>query len=157
MNAYMPVIAAILLVALIVWFIGGHHRRRRTLTAGTVPGQFPGGNMVVGEIAVGNKLAVAAAFGSTLFFTAPVAGWYLLGWGVHIDFTDAAGTATLTMTPQGAPAIPGVQANLATGLDGHGPTAAYYLPQGGTVSGSLAVGSFGATQLEIWLFAQRLN
>lgn len=141
-------------VALVVRMV----RIPKPLTAGTVPGSFPElSTMVIGQIAQSNKTGVTGAFSSVNFFTAPVQGWYLISWGVHIDVTDGAGTFTFTLTPQGAPAVPGVQANLATPVDGHGPAAPYFLPAGGTVNGAATVGSFGVTTVECWVFAQRVG
>ena len=68
------------------------HGRRRVLNAGTVPYNFPPESVIpIGGIATGNKLGNTAAFATTVFFTAPTSGYYLLAWAVRIDVTDGAG------------------------------------------------------------------
>lgn len=163
----MKLIEAALITPVVVWvtlaIIGGWlltmHRRRGQLIAGTAPANFPAETVIpvgVGVLA-GNKLGLTAGFTTTTFFTAPTAGYYALGWTLHINTTDAAGTLTATVTPPaGAVAIPGVQANLATPADGHGPLAVYYLPAGGIVQAAVAAGSLGVTNYDFYLFVQRM-
>lgn len=134
------------------------HRRRTIANAGTVPNNFPPESVIpVGGIQVGNKLGNTAAFGTTTFFTAPTGGWYALGWGVHINSTDAAGTVTMTVTPPNSVAIPGVQAAPGTPSDGKGPLAPYYLAAGAVVTAAAAVSGLTGTNFDVYVFAQRLS
>jgi len=112
--------------------------------------------MQVGQTALGNKLAQTGAFGSVALFTAPVSGWYLLSWGVHIESTDAAGSITLTVTPPHSVAIPGVQAAPATPSDGKGPAAPYFMNAGENVTAAAAVAGLTGTTYDVWIFAQRI-
>lgn len=153
-------IAALLSMALAVAaaFFITLHRTRRPAMAGTAPGNFPPESVIpVGGIQAGNKLGNTGAFGTTTFFTAPTSGWYALGWGVHINSTDAAGTITLTVTPPNSVAIPGVQAAPATPSDGKGPMAPYYMAAGSVVTAACAVGSLTGTNFDVWVFALRLS
>lgn len=152
----LPVVAW-LCCAIVGGFLLTLHRRRQRATAGTAPGNFPPETVIpVGGIQVGNKLGNTAAFGSTVFFTAPTAGWYALGWGVHINSTDAAGSITATVTPPNSVAIPGVQAAPATPSDGKGPMAPYYMAAGSQVTVAVAVAGLTGTNFDVYLFAQRL-
>lgn len=156
-----------LITPAVVWLtlaiIGGWlltmHRRRGQAIAGTAPANFPPETVlpVSPGIVAGNKLGLTAGFTTTTFFTAPTAGYYALGWTLHINTTDAAGTLTATVTPPaGNAAIPGVQANLATPADGHGPLAVYYLAAGAVVQAAVAAGSLGVTNYDFYLFVQRM-
>ncbi len=124
---------------------------------GTVPNNFPPESVLpVGQTQVANKTGNTGAFSSTVFFTAPTSGWYLLAWAIRITATDNAGTITATFTPPHSVAIPGVQAAPATPSDGKGPAAPYYMAGGETVTGAVAVGSLTGTTFDAWLFATRL-
>ena len=134
------------------------HRRRQRLNAGTVPNNFPPENNIPpGQTVVCNKLGNTAAFTTTVFFTAPTAGWYMLSWGIHINSTDNAGSLTATFTPPNSVAIPGVQAAPATPSDGKGPAAPYYMAGGSQVTGAVAVSGLTGTNFDAWLFATRLS
>jgi hypothetical protein len=149
----LPVAAAIVAAFMIML-----HTRRQQLNAGTAPANFPPVEVMnIGQILSGNKIGLTAAFTTTVFFTAPNQGYYALGWNLHIDVTDGAGTLTATVTAPGSPAIPGVQANLATPADGHGPLGVYYLAAGATVTAAVAAGSLGVTTYDFTVFAQRLS
>jgi len=151
-------ISLLSLAILIGTFFYTVHKRRSRAIAGTAPANFPPDpSMPVGAIQFGNKLGNTGAFSSTVFFTAPISGYYLLGWAVHINVTDNAGTITLTVTPPNSVAIPGVQAAPATPSDGKGPAAAYYMAAGSTVLVSCAVGSLTGTNFDVSVFAQRLS
>lgn len=131
--------------------------KRRQLHAGTVPNNFPPESVLpVGQIQTGNKLGATATFTTAVFFTAPTSGWYLLSWAVHINSTDGAGTLTATFTPPHSVAIPGVQAAPATGKDGAGPAAPYFMAGGETVTGAVAAAGVTGTNFDTYLFAQRL-
>ena len=89
------------LIVFFVAFVAGlfivaiFHRRRKILVAGTVPNNVPPETVYqIGQTAVGNKLGNTGAFSTTIFFTAPTPGWNQLGWAVHINSTDAAGSIT---------------------------------------------------------------
>jgi hypothetical protein len=124
---------------------------------GTAPNNFPPESVLLpGQIQAGNKLGNTGAFATTVFFTAPTAGWYLLSWAVHIQQTDAAGSITLTVTPPNSVAIPGVQAAPATPSDGKGPAAPYWMAGGATVTAAAAVSGLTGTTYDVWLFAMRL-
>lgn len=124
---------------------------------GTAPNNFPPENNIpVGGIQTGNKLGLTAALTTTVFFTAPTAGWYMLSWAVRINSTDAAGTLTATVTPPHSVAIPGVQAAPAGPSDGKGPAAPYWMAGGETVTGAVAVSGLTGTNYDLWVFAQRL-
>ena len=151
------VIAVFFVAVLIALPLLRLHLRRGKLNAGTVPNNFPPDSLMpIGAIQVGNKLGNTAAFTTTTFFTAPISGWYLLSWGIHINSTDAAGTLTATFTPPNSVAIPGVQAATATPSDGKGPAAAYYMAAGSVVTGAVAVSGLTGTNYDAYLFAQRL-
>ncbi len=157
LNAISPIATAFMVVALLISFVLTLHRRRKIATAGTVPYNFPAESVIpIGGIQVANKLGNTAAFTTTVFFTAPTAGWYLLSWGIHINSTDAAGTLTATFTPPHSVAIPGVQAAPATPSDGKGPAAPYYMAGGETVTGAVAVSGLTGTNFDAYLFVQRL-
>lgn len=133
------------------------HSGRRLANAGTAPANFPPESLlIVGAIQGGNKLGNTGAFGTTTFFTAPTSGWYGLGWGIHINSTDAAGTITATVTPPNSVAIPGVQAAPATPSDGKGPMAPYYMAAGSVVTMAVAVSGLTGTNFDAYVFAQRL-
>lgn len=158
-------IKALLLAPFVVWLtlaiVGGWiltmHRRRQRLNAGTAPANFPPDPLMpIGGIQVGNKLGNTGAFGTTTFFTAPITGWYALGWGIHINSTDAAGTITATVTPPNSVAIPGVQAAPGTPSDGKGPMAPYYMAAGSVVTMAVAVSGLTGTNFDAYVFAQRL-
>jgi hypothetical protein len=152
----LPVAVWLSLAIAAAWIIT-MHRRRLIANAGTAPGNFPPETVIpIGGIQVGNKLGNTAAFGTTTFFTAPTAGWYALGWGVHINSTDNAGTITLTVTPPNSVAIPGVQAAPATPSDGKGPLAPYYMAAGSVVTAAAAVAGLTGTNFDVYVFAQRL-
>lgn len=124
---------------------------------GTAPNNFPPETVIpVGQGLVGNKTGNTGAFGSTVFFTAPTPGWYLLSWAVKINSTDAAGSITLTVTPPHSVAIPGVQAAPATPSDGKGPAAPYWMAGGDTVTAAAAVSGLTGTNFDVYVFAQRL-
>ena len=90
-SAVFLLIAVIVCTLVIVVPLLRLYLRRGKLNAGTAPFNFPpDSNMPIGAIQVGNKTGNTGAFSSTVFFTAPVGGWYLLGWGVHINSTDNA-------------------------------------------------------------------
>lgn len=134
------------------------HRRRQRLDAGTAPANFPPDPyMQVGGVQAGNKLGNTGAITSTVFFTAPITGYYWLSWAIHINVTDAAGSLTATFTPPNSVAIPGVQAAPATPSDGKGPGAAYYMAAGSTVTGAVTVSGLTGTNFDAWLFALRLS
>jgi hypothetical protein len=154
------IIAAFFLMAAAIAtaYILEFHRRRGPAIAGTAPFNFPPESVIpVGGIQVGNKLGNTAAFGTTTFFTAPTSGWYALGWGVHINSTDAAGSITMTVTPPNSVAIPGVQAAPATPSDGKGPMAPYYMAAGSVVTAAAAVSGLTGTNFDVYVFAQRLS
>jgi hypothetical protein len=152
----LPVIVWLTLAITAGWIIT-MHRRRLIAGAGTVPANFPPDPLMpIGAIQVGNKLGNTAAFATTTFFTAPISGWYALGWGVHIDVTDGAGTITLTVTPPSSVAIPGVQAAPATPSDGKGPLAPYYMAAGSVVTAAAAVSGLTGTTFDVYVFAERL-
>lgn len=133
------------------------HRHRGIAWAGTAPGNFPPESVIpVGSIQVGNKLGNTGAFSTTVFFTAPTAGYYLLSWAVKINSTDAAGTITATVTPPQSVAIPGVQAAPATPSDGKGPAAPYWMNGGSSVTVAVAVSGLTGTNFDVYVFAQRL-
>jgi hypothetical protein len=143
--------------AIVLGFFITLHRRRQHLNAGTAPANFPPDPLMpIGGIQVGNKLANTGAFGTTTFFTAPISGWYALGWGIHINSTDNAGSITATVTPPNSVAIPGVQAAPATPSDGKGPMAAYYMAAGSVVTMAVAVAGLTGTNFDAYVFAQRL-
>lgn len=124
---------------------------------GTAPFNFPPeSNIPVGQIATGNKTGNTGAFSSTVFFTAPTAGFYLLSWAVKINSTDAAGSITVTVTPPHSVAIPGVQAAPATPSDGKGPAVPCWMAGGETVAIAAAVAGLTGTNFDVYLFAQRL-
>lgn len=124
---------------------------------GTVPNNFPAETVIpVGGIQTANKLGNTGAFSSTIFFTAPTPGMYMLSWAVRINSTDAAGSITLTVTPPHSVAIPGVQAAPATPSDGKGPAAPYWMAGGETVTASCAVSGLTGTNFDVFVFAQRL-
>lgn len=151
------IIALFLLLAMAGAFFLTLHRRRQRLNAGTAPFNFPPESVLpVGQTQAGNKTGNTGAFSSTVFFTAPTSGWYELGWAVHIQSTDNAGTITATVTPPHSVAIPGVQAAPATPSDGKGPSAPYYMAGGETVTVAVAVGSLTGTTFDVWVFATRL-
>jgi hypothetical protein len=151
-------IAAALTLALLVALpLLRLHLKRSKLNAGTVPNNFPpDSNMPIGAIQVGNKLGNTAAFGATTFFTAPISGWYLLSWGIHINSTDNAGSLTATVTPPSSVAIPGVQAAPATPSDGKGPAAPYYMAAGAVVTMAVAVSGLTGTNFDCYVFAERM-
>jgi hypothetical protein len=149
---------ALMAVAIVAAYVMELHRRRDIANAGTAPFNFPPESVIpVGGIQVGNKLQNTAAFTTTPFFTAPTGGWYALGWGVHINSTDAAGSITLTVTPPNSVAIPGVQAAPATPSDGKGPMAPYYMAAGSVVTAAAAVSGLTGTNFDVYVFAQRLS
>lgn len=156
MNLAALIFMALVIAAAVVLKL---HNGRRLANAGTAPFNFPPDTVLpVGGVIAGNKLALTAGFTTTVFFTAPTAGYYALGWNLHINVTDAAGTLTATvLPPAGSVAIPGVQANLATPADGHGPLAAYYMAAGATVTAAVAAGSLGVTNYDFTVFALRLT
>jgi len=157
LNALAPIATAFMVVILFFSFLRTLHRRRQIAHAGTVPVNFPPDAVLpVGGIMVLNKLSNTAAFTTTIFFTAPTTGWYLLAWGIRINSTDAAGTLTATFTPPHSVAIPGVQAAPATPSDGKGPAAPYYMAGGETVTGAVAVSGLTGTNYDAYLFVQRL-
>lgn len=134
------------------------HRRRRVLTAGTAPANFPPDpSMPVGTVQAGNKLGNTGAFGSTVFFTAPISGMYQLSWATRITQTDAAGTITTTVTPPHSVSIPGVAAAPATPSDGKGPAAPYWMAAGETVTVTVTVTGLTGTTFDVWVFALRLS
>lgn len=158
-------IKAMLLAPVILWLMlaitGGWlltlHRRKQRLTAGTAPGMFPPESVIpIGGIYTGNKLGNTAAFATTVFFQAPTAGFYALGWAIHINTTDAAGSITATVTAPNNVAIPGVQAAPGTPSDGKGPLAPYYLATGAVVTMAVAVSGLTGTNFDAYVFAQRL-
>jgi hypothetical protein len=161
MNPFQTILTAtIALFAVLVmvgsWFLTIHRRRQR-LNAGTAPFNFPPETVIPpGQTQVGNKTGNTGAFGSTVFFTAPTPGWYLLSWAVHINSTDAAGSITATVTPPHSVAIPGVQAAPATPSDGKSPAAPYFMAGGETVTVAVAVAGLTGTNFDVWLFATRL-
>jgi hypothetical protein len=124
---------------------------------GTAPFNFPPESVIpIGGVQTGNKLGNTGAFSSTVFFTAPTSGWYLLSWAVHINSTDAAGSITATVTPPNSVAIPGVQAAPATPSDGKGPACPCYMAGNQTVTVAVAVSGLTGTNFDVYLFAQRL-
>jgi hypothetical protein len=142
------------LVAGVLFF----HFRRKVAWAGTVPGSFPPlSNMIQGQIAIANKLGNTAAFATTTFFTAPVAGYYAIGATLHVDVTDGSGSLALTVTIPGAPSLPGVQPNLGTPVDGHWPFEPVYLAQGANITAACTASGLGATTFDVWVFAQKLD
>lgn len=149
---------ALCIFAIVAVYLFTLHRRRTNAIAGTAPNNFPPESVIpIGGIAVGNKLGNTAAFTTTVFFTAPTPGYYALGWNLHINSTDGAGTLTATVTPPtGSVAIPGVQAVLGTPADGHGPLGVYWMPAGGTVTAAVAAGSLGVTNYDFTVFVQRM-
>lgn len=157
MKVFLPY--ALLIFAIVAVYMFTLHRRRTHAIAGTAPNNFPPESVLpVGGIAVANKLGLTAAFTTTVFWTAPTPGYYAIGWNLHIQATDAAGTLTATVTPPpDAVAIPGVQANLATPADGHGPVGVYWMPAGGTITAAVAAGSLGVTTYDFTVFVQRMS
>jgi hypothetical protein len=124
---------------------------------GTVPNNFPAESVYQpGQTVTGNKLANTAAFASTVFFTSPTPGWYMISWAVKINSTDAAGSITLTVTPPHSVAIPGVQAAPATPADGKGPAAPYWMAAGDTITAACAVAGLTGTNFDVYVFATRL-
>ena len=154
MNPYFAVsfFAGLIAIPLIRLYL-----RRGKLNAGTAPYNFPpDSSMPIGAIQVGNKTGNTGAFTTTVFFTAPISGYYALGWAVHINSTDNAGSLTATVTPPNSVAIPGVQAAPATPSDGKGPFAAYYMAAGSTVTMAVAVSGLTGTNFDCYVVAQRL-
>jgi len=154
-----PTLAAVLIVfALAAVAAFRVHARRGIARAGTVPGAFPPVSvMIPGEIAVANKLGNTAGIASTVFFQAPVAGYYALGWKLHIESTDGTGSLAAAVSVPGAPNIPGVQPILGTPADGQGPFAPYWLNVGAQVSVAVTPSGLGTTSYDFWVFAQKLN
>lgn len=154
-------VALALLIALIASFVITRARRlaRRgqLLWAGTAPANFPPESFLpIGQVITGNKLGNTGAFATTIMFTAPTDGLYLIGWAVRIRVTDAAGSITATVTPPNSVAIPGVQAAPATPSDGKGPAAPYWMNAGQTVTMAVAVSGLTGTTFDCYVSAIRL-
>lgn len=157
-NTFIGILTLLISAALGYLSLWGLHRKRQPLTAGTVPNNFPPERVYnVGQGAVGNKLGNTGAFATTVFFTAPTPGFYMLTWAVKINSTDAAGSITLTVTPPHSVAIPGVQAAPATPSDGSGTTKPYWMNGGETVTASSAVSGLTGTNYDVYVFANRLS
>jgi hypothetical protein len=151
----LPFVLAVVILAASFWLT--IHRRRDRAIAGTAPLNFPPETVIpVGQIQTGNKTGLTAALATTVFFTAPTAGWYLLAWAIKINSTDAAGTLTATVTPPHSVAIPGIQAAPATSSDGKSPAAPYWMAAGDTVTVAVAVAGLTGTNYDAYLFATRL-
>lgn len=124
---------------------------------GTIPNNYPPENNIpIGGIQTGNALGLTAALTTTVFFTAPTAGWYMLSWACRINSTDAAGSLTVTVKPPHNAAIPGVNAAPATPTNGQGPAVPCWMAGGETVTGAVAVSGLTGTNYDLWVFAQRL-
>jgi hypothetical protein len=91
--------AGMLLLALIGSFLLVKHRGRYPLNAGTVPNNFPAENIPpIGAIFTGNSLGNTAALASTVFFTAPISGLYLVSMALQVTATNNAGSVAATLT-----------------------------------------------------------
>lgn len=125
---------------------------------GTAPFNFPPESVLTisPSQVYGNKTGNTGAFSSTPFFTAPTTGWYEVGWAVHINSTDNAGSITLTVTPPNSVAIPGVQAAPATPSDGKGPMVPCFMTGGQTVTAAAAVSGLTGTNFDVWVFVRRI-
>lgn len=131
---------------------------------GTAPSNFPpNASLIIGEIQTGNKLGLTAALTTTVFFTAPNSGMYLLSAVLQVTNTDGAGTLAMTMTtPETGPITVSSTAkvvqnpNLATPVDGFIAPVPVWLNQGQTASMAVAAGSLGLTTYNVFLSAQRV-
>lgn len=73
---------------------------------GTAPQNFPPDAVLnVGGVLTGNKLGLTGSLSSTVFFTAPVSGVYLISAVMQIVSTDAAGSLATTITTPSAGTI----------------------------------------------------
>lgn len=132
-------------------------RRGQLLWAGTSPSNFPPESFLpVGGVITGNKLAQTGAFATSVMFTAPTDGLYLIGWAIRIRVTDAAGSITATVTPPNSVAIPGVQPAPATPSDGKGPAAPYWMNAGQTVTMAVAVSGLTGTTFDCYVSGIKL-
>jgi hypothetical protein len=146
------------------------HRKRGRAFAGTAPANFPPENVVpVGGVITGNKLGLTAALGSTVFFTAPTAGLYLIAAYMQITATNNAGTITTTvLTPAAGnitePTQDGVSkivavlkdAAPATPTDGFMAGVPLWMNAGQTINASTAVSGLTGTTYNIFVSALRL-
>lgn len=67
---------------------------------GTAPVNFPADAILeVGQLLTGNKLNLTASMALTTFFTAPVAGLYMLSMAIRIISTNGAGSLAASFTP----------------------------------------------------------
>lgn len=156
-------IAVAVVLAVVGSFIWTRARRlgRRAVElawAGTSPTNFPPESFlpVASGVIVGNKLGQTGAFATSVMFTAPTDGLYLIGWAVRIRVTDNAGTITATVTPPNSVAIPGVQPAPATPSDGKGPAAPYWMNAGQTVTMAVAVSGLTGTTFDCYVSGIRL-
>ena len=125
---------------------------------GTVPNNCPPDSLMqVGQTAMGNKQGITGAFSSTVFFTAPITGMYLIATSVRINSTDGAGSITVTVTPPHSVAFPGVQAAPATPSDGKFPASMVWMNAGETITAAAAVSGLTGTNYDVWIAATRMS
>jgi len=141
------------------------------MPAGTVPTNFPPrSNIDIGEIITGISSGNTAALATTVFFTAPVAGWYLIAGAVRITATNGAGTLTMTITtphagtitmttPDGLTPAVAIAKNALTsggGLDGYFAGIPVYMAATETIRAAVAVSGLTGTTYDVVISAQKL-
>ncbi len=132
---------------------------------GTVPNNFPPDAILeIGQILTGSATGRVATLATTKFFTAPVAGLYLLSAAIHIVTTDGTGTLVATVTlPDGSTVTEGgnasstmQDADLSAGSDGFMAASPAYMSVGGTVQVGVVAAGLTGTEYNVFVSAQRL-
>jgi len=140
------------------------------MPTGTVPNNYPPStNMNIGDILTGSSIGNTAALATAIFFTAPVAGLYMIAAAVRVVTTNGAGTLALTIgTPNAGtitentpvlltPAAAIVRNPvLATPANGFMAGVPIWMNQGQTITGAVAVTGLTGTTYDVYVTAQKL-
>ena len=132
---------------------------------------FPPGIPQIGQFETFTVTGLVAALTTTTFYTAPVAGLYLVGFACHINSTNKSGTIASTLgtphagtvaiaTQAGSGTITAIEQDPALGgtnpVDGYGAMIPIFMAAGDTLTLATAVGSLTGTNYNLYAVVGRV-